>query len=429
MRPVAMTSLAVLFLLAWPVPALSGEAPAGAIKVGAEVPLMSDGPGKTRRGEPAVAFGKDVYLAAWQEGWHGDRGNSRIYVARVGLDGKTLDPKGIEVAPCKTGVQEDPRVAFFGGAFLVVWQDLRNGKDCDVLGARVSPQGEVLDARPIAVGAGPRSQVLPDVAADDKGFLVVWHGFQGEEVFPKIFAARVGADGAAGQPVAVTAGAHPLIAWSGKEHLLVYSVARLPNPRLAGQGKCWLRLDTSAKPLSKPGFSWQNPHYAICAMPEGKGWLMATPGGPPNFWGRSVGVQRVVRITPEGKRETAPGDSNYNPTKTAPGNWLDTSWRNKGVWPWGVADLAPAGKHCVVVWERYRVGGATGIALSNGDIRAGRVDGWRRLDEQGGVAVAATAANERNPALAGNGAGKLLCVYEKVAEGRSSIAARTLQTP
>ena len=63
-------------------------------------------------------------------------------------------------------------------------------------------------------------------------------------------------------------------------------------------------------------------------MLEEKGWLMVTPGGPPNFWGCTIGIQRVIRITPEGKLDAPSDDTNYNPTKKVPANWLDTNWRN-----------------------------------------------------------------------------------------------------
>ena len=40
-------------------------------------------------------------------------------------------------------------------------QDFRNGKDYDILGARVSPEGKVLDTEPIkvAVGGGTQSSL------------------------------------------------------------------------------------------------------------------------------------------------------------------------------------------------------------------------------------------------------------------------------
>lgn len=443
MRPVAAVSLGALLLVACPtlsVPA--GEAPAaGALKVGDEVLVMADGPGKTMRSFPAVGFGSNAFLVAWQEGWQGKGGSSRIYVARVGLDGKTLDPKGIELAPCKTGVQEYPRVAYsqrIGGVFLVVWHDMRNGKDCDVLAARVSPEGKVLDAQPIAIAAGPRTQAMPDVAADDKGFMVVWHGFQGEEVFPKVFAARVGPDGSRGEPLTVTNGATPRIAWNGREHLVIYSM---------GRAKHWLRMDPSGKALWNPSTrSWSesiegDPLCSTCGLSGERGWLIVSHGGQPNWWYRSMAIQRVARITPEGRKE-APGDTNgnYGPKGgVPPDNWLDTSFGKKtqgnvggsahtpSVFPYGGSALAADGQYCVVAWQRYQMGGASNMEMVNGDLLASRLDGWKPLDKDGGP-VAASAAEELNPALAGNGAGKLLCAYEKVEDGRTQIVVRTLRT-
>ncbi len=429
MRPGAATPLAALFLLAWPAPTPCGEAPAGGIKVGDEVVVMSDGPGKARRGNPAVAFGKEAFLVVWQEGWHGEGGRSRVYAARVGLDGKLLDPRGVELAPCATGVQENPRVAFFGGVFLVVWQDMRNGKDCDVLGARVSSEGKVLDAQPISIAAGPRTQAMPDVAADDKGFMAVWHGFQGEEMFPQVFAARVGPDGAAGQPVAVIAGASPRLAWNGKEHLVVYSTAGRSGTYGAGQARAWVRMDTAAKPLSKPNFGqhsdfmWGDGRYSTCAMPEEKGWLIVFHGHQPNWWGRSNAFQNVTRITPEGKKGESAGldrpQGKQHAMQGGAANILE-------LFPYGGSALARDGQQCVAAWQRYHAGGASGADLVNGDILAARLDGYQPLDKEG-VAVAESAADECNPALAGSGAGRLLCAYEKAEDGWTRIAVRTLQ--
>ncbi|MBM4041117.1 MAG: hypothetical protein FJ290_21665 [Planctomycetes bacterium] len=442
MRPAAAIPLsALLFVACTMSPGRAGEAPAAGaltLKVGDEVLVMADGPGKTMRSFPAVGFGSNLFLVAWQEGWQGKGGRSRIYVARVRLDGEPLDPKGIELAPCETGVQEYPRVAFSGGVFLVVWQDMRNGKDCDVLAARVSPEGKVLDPQPIAIAAGPRTQAMPDVAADDKGFIVVWHGFQGEEVFPKVFAARVGADGSRGEPVAVTDGAAPRIAWNAKEHLVIYT---------AGRAKHWLRMDTDGKALwnPKPRSSSDSiegdPFCSTCGLSPDAGWLIVCHGGEPNWWYRSLAIQRAARITPEGKKET-PGDTSgtYAPKGgVPPENWLDTSFGKKtqpnvggsantpSVFPYGGSALASDGRCCVVVWQRYHMGGASNMEMVNGDLLASRLDGWKPLDKEG-VPVAASAAEETSPALAGNGAGRLLCVYEKVEDGRTWIVVRTLQT-
>jgi len=193
-----------------------------AISVGNETVLMDTREDKPKRGRPSVAFGKNMFLVVWQEGWHGYKGNSRIHAVRVGLGGKIMNTETSRITSSKAGIQENPRIAYYDGVFLVVWQDIRNGKNGCVLGVRVSPQGRILDNEPIPVAVAERSQIMPDVTADSKGFLVVWHGFQKEKNEARIFARRIGKDGRIGKSVSVTHGADQAIAWNGKTHLLVY---------------------------------------------------------------------------------------------------------------------------------------------------------------------------------------------------------------
>lgn len=68
------------------------------------------------------------------------------------------------------------------------------------------------------------------------------------------------------------------------------------------------------------------------------------------------------------------------------------------------------------------------VCFDNSDIIASRVDGWRSLDNAG-VPVAATDLEEKNPAIASDGAGNLLCVYEKHdKDGKITIATRLVKT-
>jgi len=433
MRLIRVTALTFLLLIAWPALAPCNEASAGTLKMGEEVGVASDGPCGMLRSLPVVAYGDGVYLVVWQEGWHGDRGNSRIYSARVAPDGKVLDPRGIEIAPCKAGVQENPRAAFLKGVFLVVWQDLRNGEDCDVLGARVSLEGRVLDRAPLSIGTGPRTQAMPDVAADDKGFLVVWHGFQGQESVAKIFAVRVGVDGSVEKAVVMTPGATPRIAWNGAEHLLLYYTVS-SRGYWTVQRVTWLRLDRRGRPQSRPGHMGGNSLYSsVAGMPDTKEWILVCPGGPPNFWGRTVGAQRVFLIDNRGRLASQTPWSNYGPKQGLPDppNWVDSSRQNtrqKKIWPWGTGAVANTERYSVVVWQRFQMGGPTGISLYNSDIRAGRVHRWKALDKPGGVAVAASAAEERNPSISGDNRGNLLCVYEKrMHDGARRICAKTVR--
>jgi hypothetical protein len=262
---------------------------------------------------------------------------------------------------------------------------------------------------------------MPDVAADNKGFMVVWHGFQGEETTAKIFARRVGADGTVGDLVVIppakayraNSGSSPRIAWNGKEHLVVYFGMKMI---------LWQRIDTAGNPLPTKlprhpirggdDTPWQ---FSVSPLRKEKDWTIMTHGGPPNYWGRSVGTQSLFRITAQGEKDVSVT--------------LDTSKGKKRLWPYEGSAVVPDGQRCVAVWQRYHIGGSgqAKMDLINCDILAARVENGKVLDTED-LFVAASDADELDPALAGNGAGKLLCVYEKVVDGKSMICAKMLGT-
>ncbi len=156
---------------------------------------------------PGAACGKDVYLVAWQSGRIGEGDLTKglpcigdIVGCRVDKTGKALDAKPFVICGA-TDMQERPKAAFApstgsgpGGVFLVVWQDLRNGKDWDVYAARVSPDGKALDPDGILVSGGAHNQALPRVAWDGKAFQVVWQDFRSGQVY-EIYGARVSPEG------------------------------------------------------------------------------------------------------------------------------------------------------------------------------------------------------------------------------------------
>jgi hypothetical protein len=118
---------------------------------------------------PRVAFDGTNYLVVWQD----EHGHGLIYGARVGSDGRVLDPQGFIV-----GAAEDmasPAVAFDGTHSVVVWNDARTGPaDPNVYGARVNGDGIVLDSQSITVSAAATPQERPVAACDGSELLVVW---------------------------------------------------------------------------------------------------------------------------------------------------------------------------------------------------------------------------------------------------------------
>jgi len=397
------------------------------VTVGPEVVIAGGGLGENSRGTPAVAFGGGSYLVAWREGWEGKNGGARIRGVRVGPDGKVLDPRPIELAENadRDAPQERPRIAFCKGTFLVVWHDLRNGADYDVLAARVSAKGRRLDDTPIKVAVGPHNQALPDVASDDVGFLVVWQGFVEADRSFHGYSTRVGLDGKVAPPAEVGLapclrvafdGAHFLVACGSRGFWLTGDVRRLGRDGRPPPGEKPFRAAV------RVGL------YSLSAVP-GKGWLLVTHRNRPNAWGwGGPGAMRCFFILSAGKMDPSmekekgyPGYDTFEP------NWLDYATKDRQRWPHGLSASAWDGRQSVVVWQRYRCVGEKRSTLANSDIFLSRTDRWKRQSDSP-LAVAAGDAEESAPDLASDGAGNLLCVYEKEVGPGTVICARTLRS-
>ncbi len=147
-----------------------GPAPAAAPAL---LTVAGDG-GRPARLAPALAPHARGALLVWQRGRLTFAGRETDIEARqISADGHPAGPV-VQVSRA-SGPQTRPRAACLpDGRCLVVWQDLRNGRDWDVYAARVAADGRVLDPGGSALAQGPRSQALPDVATDGTRFLVVW---------------------------------------------------------------------------------------------------------------------------------------------------------------------------------------------------------------------------------------------------------------
>ena len=398
------------------------------IRAGKEFLLLADGPGKGIQATPAVASGAGIYLVAWREGWHGKGGAARIFAARVSAGGKLLDPSAIEVAPARSGVQECPRVAFAGGTFLVVWQDLRNGKDYDVLAARVDAQGQVKDGEPIAIATGPRNQALPDVASDGECFLVVWQGLQGEETAYRGYAATVSRDGEVGRALETGVTPQPKIAWNGSHYLAAGGGAGAFKGSVHA-----VRLNADGTPQGKPTAvirGTKAADFSLTGVP-GKGWLVVSHRSGPDPWGwGGPGAVRAAFLDAEGRTTNEDAIKEPAGVKDRLPGWLDFG-RDKSAgatWPWGPNASAFDGRQTVVVWQRHHLCGEKMTNFENCDLIAARVVGHQSQDPPG-VPVADSAAEEMAPALAGGDRGQLLLVYEvHEADGRVRIAGRLIRS-
>ena len=225
---------------------------------------------------PCAAYGKDVFLVAWQSGRlaegdlrKGMKGQSVIIGQRISRAGQALDAKPFLIGTGKH-MRQAPRAAFGGGVFLVVWQDLRNGKDWDIYAARVSPEGRVLDQDSIPICTESRNQALPRISWDGSAFLVVWQDFRSTERY-EVYGTRVSPDGkvldGVGNLLASGRGRHryapavahadngkSLVLWNGDLHVGTGPIAGGVFVK-AGLPVGTVTLDSDPRKQG-PGFEW-----------------------------------------------------------------------------------------------------------------------------------------------------------------------------
>jgi len=264
-RALLAVSFAILHVSAIAAPAL---VPGEAVAV---MPMPADTRAQLN---PAVAHdGKGNYLVVWQQGrFYHQSQSADILAVRIDSRGRVLDRQPIVVCNVEAS-QEKPQVAFSGGTFLVVWHDLRNGRDWDVYGARVNPDGRVRESNGFLVAGGARNQASPVLAPADDGFLVVW---QHHDRHYQLQATTIPAAGGVRpvQPLQF----HGNALWGG-EHAL----ARI--------GDGWLLSwnDEKAWSLSGGATTMITRHFARLAVRNGKPAVLEVQRSPAIHIGRSGG--------------------------------------------------------------------------------------------------------------------------------------------
>jgi hypothetical protein len=163
----------------------------------------------------------------------------------------------------------------------------------------------------------------------------------------------------------------------------------------------------------------------------GNRWLVISHRSLPDPWGwGGPGAMRAVLIGEDGQPVNQDGIQEPAGVQDRLPGWLDLGWEKKegATWPWGESACALDGARCVVVWQRHHLSGEKMTDLVDCDMIAPRIDGYRSLDPSG-APVAATPAEERRPALASGGEGRLLLVHERCQpDGRGRVAGRLIRT-
>jgi len=299
------------------------------------VPLSSDRRGghhgrggrRRARGQPAAAFCGGVFLVAWKSG-HLAPGDLRkglnyigdIAACRLSPAGDVLDAQPLAVSSA-ADLQERPRIAFGGGVFLVVWHDIRNGRDWDVYAARVSPEGKALDPDGLLVCGGAHNQALPDVCWDGRAFQVAWQDYRSGRRY-EVYGARVSVEGRVLDPGGRLLATdkppysriNPVLAHRGQGSSLLFWLGggRLPGGRngvvagahlvQAGQasGKPTFE-DTNVR--STPGGMTGHVPFPVCAAAGPQGFLVAWTTNAPYGRGNAPNDAHAALFTRDGRLE------------------------------------------------------------------------------------------------------------------------------
>jgi hypothetical protein len=188
---------------------------------------------------PQVAFDGVNYLVVWSDNRAADE-QSDVYGARVTPTGVVLDRTGIPIATAVRREEEEPAVAFDGTNYLVVWSDWRRVSS-DIYGARVNQAGTVLDQSGFSISRAPNGQRSPQIAFDGTNYLVVWSDARtgGEDY--DVVGARVSRDGTVLDPpgllISKTAGlfVDPVVAYGGGDYLVAWSQAIGLRSQISGK--------------------------------------------------------------------------------------------------------------------------------------------------------------------------------------------------
>uniref|UniRef100_A0A7V0Z7A3 T9SS type A sorting domain-containing protein n=1 Tax=candidate division WOR-3 bacterium TaxID=2052148 RepID=A0A7V0Z7A3_UNCW3 len=136
---------------------------------------------------PSLTFDGTNYFVVW-----GDRRGGlpeKIYGGRINQSGTVLDPDGIPISTVATNGQYFPSVAFDNTNYLVVWDDFRSTTH-NIMGARVTTAGTVLDPNGRYISNAARDQLYPAIVFGNTNYFVVWDDYRSNIDFD-VYGARV----------------------------------------------------------------------------------------------------------------------------------------------------------------------------------------------------------------------------------------------
>ena len=385
---------------------------------------------------PAVAAvaGADDWLVVWSRTPDVFL-DSDVFGARVGAGGSVLDPRGFVVST-GSATQASPSVAFDGSTFLVVWEWAGGpGFGIDVLGARLSSTGDLLDPNGLDVARSDADQRAPAVVFDGTNFVVAFesHSLSGDP--PTVRAVRVDRTGRSSDWLAPSGGGtdqrNPAITRTGSGTLVVWEALGASTRDVFAS-----RIGTSGPPgaafaVSTAAGTQASPAVAFDGSNSLVTWQDSRSGG---FDIRAARVSPTAVLDSAGLAVSLAAGNQAAPSVAFDGSRYLVAWQDlrsgttrdifgsRVTTGGGVQDTAgipvstagdnqtvpavAANGTFLVVWQDRRSG-------TNQDVYGARVAGDGSVQDPSGLAIATAATDEQRPAVVKATSDDWLVVYDR----------------
>lgn len=177
---------------------------------------------------PSVAWNGGDYLALWTE----EVPRPSIFAARLRRDGVTLDGRGIRVAESDL-FQRNAVAASSGREFFVIWveETIEQSPMAFLRASRLSMEGSPLGPV-LTLSQTMATESRPALAWDGSNYLAVWEAIPGGN--KELVAARITPEGVVldTPPIRIDSGvdrnaSNPSITWSGSIYVIVLSLIHI----------------------------------------------------------------------------------------------------------------------------------------------------------------------------------------------------------
>jgi hypothetical protein len=433
-RLIITTILLFSFLTTVKIQAKSGKQRAGDFLIDTNIVYV---PAAGEQAAPQIATDDTTAFVVWYDRRNGT--SWAIYGARVDADGNLLDPAGILIADAGT-YDPNPDVGFDGTNYLVVWHYNESGDPYNIYGARVSKQGIVLDTEPFAISEATGGQMNPRVAFDGTNYLVVWYDSRSGSSYD-IYGTRVAQDGTVLNPagIAISTAANyqyfPDVSFDGINYMVVWQDERsdtfdIYGSRVAQNGNVLdptgIQISGAADEQNRPSIDFDGTNYLVV-------WDDQRSGSGYDIYGTRIDTSGTV-LNPAGIAISTAADNQHMPSVSFDGTNYLVAWydhrdganydiygarvNTSGVVqePSGIAianidvqQLTPAvtsySGQWLTVWRDNRNGGYT-------DIYGSRISASGTVTDPSGILIAASAQAQSKPAVASDSTNYLVVWQE-----------------